>query len=89
MKTVHLAAHAIQIGNRVVQRCMLCGHKILELNTEHIYGPDTPGLPVFKVGSLVSISEGSSTQVYATLVKETVEPYFEDPWEDSCLGLVE
>ena len=87
---VNLAANPIVIGDRVIQRCFVCGLKLVDnLGVAAPIGPngELPTIGTWEVGALVAVS--GSFPVMFELVRVTERPQFDAPWEDCCLGLVE
>ena len=87
---VHLAANPIVIGDRVIQRCFVCGLKLVDsagmMCAQNEKGECAP-IGTWEVGALVAVSGTCPTMF--TLVRVTERPQFDAPWEDCCLGLVE
>lgn len=88
MSVTHVAGPPVTIGERTVQRCALCGEKLLDnKNTVAPIGPngEPPDFPVWRERSLVTVSEGNPTSFILAGDFAAVE---ELP-EDFCLALVE
>lgn len=87
--TVHIAGNAICVEGRVIQRCMLCGHKLRDTLGEMVPADPDGKVPYFvgwEVGALVRIDPARHCE---ELVEETESPHFDEQWEDCCLSLVE
>ena len=92
--SVHLVGNHIKIGSRVIQRCLVCGFKLVDIDTaittvvfdagdsaEHLRITFEP-LSLIEVTETEDYTEFSILDVDATAV-------FSDPWENSCITLVE
>lgn len=58
----HMAGPPVGIGGRVIQRCLVCGEKLLDsLNTAAPLNPDgtPPVFPTWDEGALVRIEPGN------------------------------
>jgi hypothetical protein len=78
----HIAAPAVTLGFRVVQRCALCGAKLLDTrDTERVTPPagDNPECLIWEAGRFVRVTEGRSVM----LARADELP------ADNCLCLVE
>lgn len=88
---VHLAANPIVIGDRVIQRCFVCGFKLCD--NKGVVAPvnadgSAPRFPTFEVGALVNVSEGDGVTGFS-VVGQSDRPSFEQEWDDCCLRFVE
>lgn len=75
----HVAACAIQVGKRVIQRCMVCGEKLADTNYKDVSG-------VWGEGELVTAKLGffySAGVIYMSIDSEKKLP------RDFCLSMVE
>lgn len=79
---IHLAGVHVLIGQRVVQRCSLCGLKLLD------YKIDGANKAHFQIGCLVAVAGGADWWE-ATSVRMTRSSVFPEPWADSCIELIE
>lgn len=90
IRFVHLAANPIVIGDRVIQRCFVCGLKLVD-NLGVMCAANERGevasIGTWEVGALVAVS--GTCPVKSELVEVTERPHFEEPWENCCLELVE
>lgn len=86
MNTVtHIAGNVITVGNRVIQRCSLCGEKLCDsLNTMTPINKDgsIPEYPTWEVGKQIRVKEGNPTR-YTLLNDDKQLP------SDSCYDLLE
>lgn len=94
MSTVHLAGNEVRIGTRVIQRCLVCGYKLVDrdLATVTVISPAGAApadvVSAWGVGHLIEVCEGNPTRLYD--IGTTDEPVFPAAhWPDSCLDLVE
>lgn len=93
MAIVHLAGNEVYIGTRIIQRCLVCGHKLVDMDLAHCvsYGADGPEPAeghAWGVGHLIEVSDGNPT--CSVDIGTTEEPIFPAAhWPDSCLHLVE
>jgi hypothetical protein len=81
----HITGCELNICGRVIQRCSLCGEKLIDsLNESRPLKPDgtDPGVLVWPVGRLVQVSSGNPKR--SVLLDET-----DKLSEDSCIVLVE
>lgn len=81
----HIAGCDLNIDGRVIQRCSLCGHKLIDsLNESRPLKPDgtAPKVPTWPVGRLVRVSGANPVQ--SVLAEDTGKLT-----EDSCITLVE
>lgn len=85
MTTTHIAGPAITACGRLIQRCSLCGEKLVDskgvmvqANEDGTFDP----IPTWEVGRLVQVEGGNPTR-YSLLPDTDKLP------EDSCLDLVE
>lgn len=86
---VHLAGNPVRLGDRIIQRCLICGEKLCDnagLMFELAEDGTVPNFPIWEVGSLVEHS-GSRWSV----VGQTDNPNFEAGCfpERCCIELVE
>lgn len=85
MKT-HLAGNAISIGQYIIQRCLLCGEKLLEVNTSRVLACSSNNnnkLLTLQVGGFYEV-EGNRT----SLIASTDTSYFDsdlDLPENCCI----
>ncbi len=62
VKTVHLAAPHVFVGDRCIQRCMICGHKLVDMT------PDDKGnYIIFPANSMLEVEQLDETLVSTTL----------------------
>lgn len=91
MGIVHLAGNDVTIEGRVIQRCLICGYKLVDVRLDRIMmmstKEDDNRLPVFSVGHLIEVTEGNPTS-YIDL-GDTKQPLFDASWDDCCINLVE
>lgn len=91
MKTVHLAGNDVRIERRIIQRCLICGYKLIDVDLDRIAfvssNPDDKGFSTWAVGHLIEVTEGNPTQ-YAD-IGDTKQPQFNAQWSDCCINLVE
>lgn len=83
--TTHIAGPAVCIGDRVIQRCVVCGEKLVDnLGQESPVKPDgsAPDVATWTDGAMVRIAPGRQTLV-GDWVAEPRAP------SDFCLALVE
>lgn len=82
MTTVtHIAGPAINAAGRTIQRCSLCGEKLVD--DKDCAAPEGSGpIGTWQVGRLVQVEAGNPTR-YSLLEDTDVLP------KDSCLELVE
>jgi hypothetical protein len=83
--SVHLVGNHVRIENRVIQRCLICGYKLLDYDTRGDYS--NPIL-TFYVGHLIEVIETDGMTSYHDK-GDTKQPSFDAAWEDSCIHLVE
>lgn len=86
MTVTHVAAHPIVLNERVIQRCAICGEKLLDSKNSSIpIGPDgeTPVFPVWTPGSLVEIKGTRSLDIGSFSDESKQLP------ESLCINLVE
>lgn len=93
--TVHLAGNAIVIGQRMIQRCLVCGYKLIDVDLDRVAinvpeGSEDRGIGMFAVGHLIKVSggEGSGMTGYSDR-GDTNGPQFEKAWDECCIDLVE
>ena len=82
----HIAGVPITVCGRVIQRCSLCGEKLVDSkNCAMLLEEDgsTPIMPTWEVGRLVQVSVGENPARYLLLPDTDRIP------KDSCLELVE
>lgn len=87
MSTTHIAGPYICFEGRTIQRCMLCGHKLVDdKNTAVPVNPDgtVDKTPTWAIDSLVRITEGNPTSY--VLIQPEHEGKAPD---DICIHLVE
>lgn len=85
MSTTHVAGPTIQIQNRIIQRCAICGEKLCDnLNTMAPLNPDgsPPGFPTWAEQALIQI-DGNRSLVIGEFHQAEGFP------KDFCLELVE
>lgn len=89
MGTVHLAGNDVRIGTRIIQRCLICGFKLLDMDLSRMAVPDGDdrGVATFAVGHLIEVSEGNPTNYVD--IGDTKQPQFDAGWQDCCIHLVE
>lgn len=76
----HIAGHSITVRGRLIQRCALCGEKLVDsLNTA---SPDGRPIGTWEVGRFVNVTFGNPSR---SVVLENSDKL---P-DDSCLSLVE
>ena len=84
MKKVHLAGNFVIFGNRVIQRCLICGVKLVDsLNQAVAQDRDDNsdnGVPVWEIGGLIEVDGGRTT-----IIGLSEEPKFDGVWENCCL----
>lgn len=85
MTTTHIAGPAITVGGRLIQRCSLCGEKLVD--SKGVMVPVRPdGQPdrigTWEVGRLVQVEPGNPTR--SSLLPDT-----DQLPDDTCLDLVE
>ncbi len=81
--TTHVAAPAVVVRGRVIQRCAVCGHKLADSHNTAVvvsHGRDT-SFPVWGEGHLVRVDGNRTTDVGVFGKDETPA--------DVCLDLVE
>lgn len=76
----HIAGPPITACGRLIQRCSLCGEKLVD--SKNTASPDGRGPGTWQVGRLVQVTEGNPQRW--TLLDDT-----EKLPDDSCLELVE
>lgn len=88
---IHLAGSVVNIDGRIIQRCLVCGYKLLDVdmkNTVAVGGGIPAGHPL---GMLVEVYEhdpdGLPT-IYVPIAA-TTKSTFDKPWDDCCIVLVE
>lgn len=82
----HIAGPAITVCGRIIQRCSLCGEKMVDSkNVAVALNPDgtTPSVGTWEVGRLVRVTSGQPTRW--ELLSDTTGKL---P-KDSCIELVE
>ena len=87
MKTLHLAGNVVYIKGRAIQRCLICGYKLIDSkNCAMPVDEDgtVPEFPTWEVGSLVEVEGNRSS-----FVEQTEFPIFEIVIEGLCIDLVE
>jgi len=85
MTTTHIAGPALNIGGRTIQRCSLCGEKLVDdLRMASPVNPDgsAPSVGTWEVGRLVQVEGGNPTR-WSLLPDTDKLP------ADSCISLVE
>ena len=96
MKTVHLAGNDVTIEGRVIQRCLVCGYKLVDIQLSKMVGfsfnkdgaiPDSGRPPVFSVGHLIEVRDGNPLAFLD--LGDTKQPAFDAAWDDCCINLVE
>lgn len=91
--TVHLAGNTVTIGSRMIQRCLICGYKLNDIDFERVAIMQTPGCPTpssvrgFEVGHLIEVS--GTNPVHFADIGDTHQPSFNTAWENCCIHLVE
>lgn len=83
--TTHIAGPPVSLGDRVIQRCAVCGEKLCDnLNCAMPMEADgsIPLFPVWPQGALVQM-EGNRSSVIGNVCEGDAVP------EDICLDLVE
>lgn len=84
MSVTHLAGPVVGIKGRIIQRCPVCGEKLLDsLNAAMPLNPDgsVPEFPTWDEGSLVEV-EGNRSSVIGEFISDSLPNNF-------CLVLVE
>lgn len=88
--TTHWAGPAVTLGplDRTIQRCMVCGFKLIDsLHQAGPLGPDgkPPGVLVYQAGHLIQITEGNPSAIHdaGELGNHMALP------DDFCVNLVE
>jgi hypothetical protein len=90
---VHLAGNFVTIGDRVIQRCLVCWYKLLDVVPSHVMVAfDSRGdygnkIPTFEVGHLIEVREGDPTSFRD--LGDSKQPSFDAAWDDCCIHLVE
>lgn len=89
MKVVHLAGNAIRLGDRIIQRCFICGEKLCDnLNVAIPVNQDgsDPSFATFGVGAWVE-NEGNRMSV----IGESESPQMDSSEipDGCCVDLVE
>lgn len=89
--TVHLAGNDVRIGRRVIQRCLICGYKLVDIDLDRIAfvssNPNDKGIDTWAIGHLIQVTEGSPTE--SIDIGDTKQPQFNAAWSDCCINLVE
>lgn len=89
---VHLAGTPVTLGDRVIQRCFICGMKLCDnLGAMAPVGPngEAPAFPTFGVGDWIEVTPGNPT-VYRSVGKTESPQITEgDVPENCCLEMVE
>ena len=90
--TTHLAGNTVRLGDRAIQRCLICGYKLCDnLGTMVPVRPDgsAPPFVTFGIGVWVEVTEGSP--IALRVVGETDSPSFDDHQipNGCCIDLVE
>ena len=83
--TTHIAGNHITVNGRTIQRCALCGEKLIDSkNQAGVIGPngELPGVATWQPGRLVSVSGGNPS-------RSVLLPDAERLPDDSCIDLVE
>lgn len=86
---IHLAGPVFQLDNRILQRCLICGQKLLD-SQEHqleavVFG-STVGVFTYTSGSWVEVRENSSSVVGTLFGSLLVSGDIPD---NSCVGMIE
>lgn len=88
MSVVHLAGNHVCIGGRVIQRCLVCGYKLIDVDASRCMvastKPEDLTIKSFGVGHLIEVDGNHSSDIGNTL-----DPHFDQPWDNCCLELVE
>lgn len=91
MKTVHLAGNDVRIERRIIQRCLICGYKLVDINLDRLSfvstKPNDTGVSTWAVGHLIEVTEGNPTR--SVDIGDTKQPQFNAAWSDCCINLVE
>lgn len=90
MTHVHLAGNFVVIGSRVIQRCLVCGYKLIDnlgQVTEVTENDPNSQTSTWPIGGLIQIDDGNPVQM--TLLSESENPIFEYEWNNCCVDLVE
>lgn len=77
----HVAGVVLTVGDRVIQRCSLCGAKLCDSEGCMIAtspGEEPPKFPTWEVGRLIQVNAGNPTHF-------TLLPESEKLPEDTCL----
>jgi hypothetical protein len=77
----HIAGPAIHAGGRVVQRCSLCGEKLVD--SKNTASPDGGSIGTWQVGRLVQVTVGQNPTRSLLLDDTDQLP------PDSCIELLE
>lgn len=86
--TVHLAGNRVCIEGRVIQRCLVCGYKLVDSKGMVTPDDDDRGVPTWEIGHLISVSGGDGVTGYSD-IGDTHQPFFEATWQDCCINLIE
>jgi hypothetical protein len=81
----HIAGVRLDIGGRVIQRCSLCGEKLIDnLNESVPIGPDSKVSETYSwpIGRLVRVTFGNPRR--SLLLEDT-----DKLTDDSCISLIE
>ena len=80
----HLAGSVVNIGGRIIQRCLVCGYKLvdLELTGKEIQRG-------WALGTLVEVYEREDGPTVYVQTAVTSTSTFAKPWDDCCIELVE
>lgn len=87
--TIHLSGPVLQIDNRILQRCLICGQKLLdseEHKLEAVVLGSTVGVFTYTAGSWVEVRENSSSVVgtqFGSVLASGAMP------DNSCVGMIE
>jgi hypothetical protein len=85
LTTTHVAAPSITVGGRVIQRCLVCGEKLVDSRGQMApLGPDgeIPEVPTWEAGRMVRVHRGNPTRFELLPDSDQLTP-------DSCAALVE
>lgn len=87
---VHLAGNDVTIEGRVIQRCLICGYKLIDDRPDHTMVPEGMdcGFSTWPVGHLIEVTEMDGMTEYVNL-GDTKQPSFDAAWSDCCINLVE
>jgi hypothetical protein len=82
MSVTHIAGVHVNVDGRVIQRCALCGEKLIDsAHSLNIGFTDASGYPVFQAGTLVRQRDDG--------IWEYAKPQAHSLPNDNCLPLVE